>query len=118
MRRRPSTLPATTPPAGTVAALPPAAEVAPQAAQQAPVLSDPPAAVEIKSRPIAAIDASASPETAASPTEPQQNGQDSAQTDPQTQVKSFFAAIKHIPDMLRTAAPAANPPRPPAPVGD
>ncbi len=113
-----STLPATTPPAGTVAALPPAAEVAPQAALQAPVLSDPPAAVEIKSRPIAAIDASASPATAASPTEPQQNGQDSAQTDPQTQVKSFFAAIKHIPDMLRTAAPAANPPRPPAPVGD
>jgi hypothetical protein len=104
-------------PASTDAALPRAAEV-PQAAQQAPVLSDPPAAVEIKSRPIATIDASASPETAAPPTEPQQNAQDSAQTDPRTQVKSFFAAIKHIPDMLRTAAPAANPPRPPAPVGD
>jgi hypothetical protein len=88
--------------------------VAPQAALQAPVPSDPPAAVEIKSRPIASIDASPSPETAAPPTEPQQN----AQADPQTQVKSFFAAIKHIPDMLRTAAPAANPPRPPASVGD
>ncbi len=108
---------ASTPPASTVAAVPPAAEVPPQA-----VLSDPPTAVEIKSRPIAAIDASSSPEAAAPPTDPQQSRQESAQAnapaDPQTQVKGFFAAIKHLPDMLRTAAPAADPPRPPAPVGD
>ncbi len=110
--------PAPIPPASTVATAAPAAEVPQQAVQLAPVPSEPPSAVEIKSRPIASIDASPSPETAAPVPEPQQNAQEGAQADPQTQVKSFFAAIKHIPDMLRTAAPAASPPRPPAPVGD
>ena len=49
---------------GTVTAVTPAAEMAPQPAQQPPAQPDPIAAVEIKSRPIAAVEALPPPEPA------------------------------------------------------
>jgi len=63
--------------------------------------------VEIRSQPpVAAVDPSAPPATA-------------AEADTQGKDKGLLAAIKHLPDLLRPASGAvtAEPPRPPRPVG-
>ena len=91
---------------GAIAVTPPrAADAAPQ---QTPVLAEPPAAVEIKSLPVAGVDASPAPEPA-----PQ------AQAEAQPAGSDFFSAIKHIPDFLRSDSqvPPDQAPRPPMPVG-
>lgn len=95
------------PGAGPVAEARPAAEIAPQPAPQAPAQADPLATVEIKSRPVADIDAT--PQAAA-----QKDAQANVQED-----KGLLSALRHIPDMLRPASGAAtdDPPRPPLPVG-
>jgi hypothetical protein len=76
----------------------------PQPVQQPPAPSEPLPTVEIRSRPVAAIDSSAS----AAP-ENKTGGDD----------KGLFSVFKKIPDMLRSDTPAAdgNAPRPPLPVG-
>jgi hypothetical protein len=62
--------------------------------------------VEIKSQPVAAVDAA--------PTAATSVAQGSAPED-----KGIFAALKKISDMLRPASGATSaPPRPPMPVGD
>jgi hypothetical protein len=96
--------------AATVAPLPREADIAPPG-PQAPLQPDPLAAVEIKSRPVAGVEASPS----AQPPPPPANAQENAQED-----KGLLSAIAHIPDLLRSAptAPASDPPRPPLPVGN
>ena len=94
------------PPSGQTAPIPPAAVQAPvQAApvQPAPTQPDPLTSVEIKSRPVATVDETApSSEQPAAP--PEERG--------------LLSAIKHIFPDLRRPTPTAEPPRPPAPVGD
>ena len=84
-----------------------AAAVAPQPKPQPLLPPDPPTAVEIKSRPVASVDATAEPAPV-------------AQEDAKPEDKGLLSAIKHFPDMLRPAAPApaGEPPRPPLPVGE
>jgi hypothetical protein len=92
---------------GAIAVTPRAADAAPQ---RAPVLADPPAAVEIKSLPVAGVDSAPAPDPA-----PQ------AQAEAQPAGNDFFSAIRHIPDFLRpdthSQVPADQAPRPPMPVG-
>ncbi len=92
---------------GAIPATPRAADAAPQ---QAPVLAEPPAAVEIKSLPVAGVDSAPAPEPA-----PQ------AQAEAQPTGNDFFSAIKRIPDFLspdsHPQVPADQAPRPPMPVG-
>ena len=93
------------PPAiAAVAVAPPAADPAPQPVQQAPVEPEPLPPVEIKSRPVAAVEASPLPEPA-----PPAHEED----------KGILSTLKKIPEMLRPASGAvsADPPRPPLPVG-
>jgi hypothetical protein len=101
------------PAAGAIAALPPRnSDIAPQPAQQAPVQPDPPM-VEVKSLPVAAVEASPSPQPAADPkADAKENGQ--------TADGGLFSVIKHIPTLLRhaTLPPPDQAPRPPLPVGD
>ena len=90
----------------TVGTTPRAADpLLPPPAQQAPVQADPLTTVEIKSQPVASVDASPSP-----PPEPPAEEEE----------KGLFSAIKKIPDLLRTDSrpPGAEAPRPPMPVGD
>jgi hypothetical protein len=91
---------------GAIAVTPRAADAAPQ---QAPVLAEPPAAVEIKTLPVAGVDAPV-PEPA-----PQ------TQAEAQPAGNDFFSAIRHIPDFLSPEShpqvPADKAPRPPMPVG-
>jgi hypothetical protein len=89
----------------TVGAVPRAADRLPPA-QQAPVQSEPLTTVEIKSRPIASVDATPSPQQAP-PAEEEED-------------KGLLSAIKKIPDFLRSDShpPANEAPRPPMPVGD
>ncbi len=96
--------PAEAPVAGTTGAVAPrAAEVVPQPVQQAPVLPEPLTPVEIKSRPVAAVDPSPSPE----PT-----------TQAHAEDKGLLSTLEKIPEMLRPASGAtSDPPRPPLPVG-
>ena len=84
-------------------AVPRAADPLPPPAQQPPVQSEPLTTVEIKSRPIASVDASP-------PQPPAAEEED----------KGLFSAIKRIPDLLRsdTPPPSNEAPRPPMPVGD
>jgi len=95
---------AVAPPAIAVAVAPPAADPALQPVQQAPVQPEPLTPVEIKSRPIAAVEASPPPEPA-----PPAHEED----------RGILATLKKIPEMLRPASGAvsADPPRPPLPVG-
>ena len=92
-----------TPDPVTVGAVPRAADPLPPPAQQPPVQSEPLTTVEIKSRPIASVDAS--------PPQPPAAGEED---------KGLFSAIKRIPDLLRsdTPPPSNEAPRPPMPVGD
>ena len=93
-----------TPDPVTVGAVPRAADhPLPPPAQQPPVQSEPLTTVEIKSRPIASVDASP-------PQPPAAEEED----------KGLFSAIKRIPDLLRsdTPPPSNEAPRPPMPVGD
>ena len=86
----------------TVAAVPPVAETAPAPAEKARMEPEPLAPVEIKSHPVAAVDASA-------PVAPaKEEGQD------------ILSMIKKIPDFLRPKPSAADgdAPRPPLPVGN
>ena len=85
-----------------VAAVPPVAETAPAPAEKARMEPEPLAPVEIKSHPVAAVDASA-PVTPA-----KEEGQD------------ILSMIKKIPDFLRAKPSAADgdAPRPPLPVGN
>jgi hypothetical protein len=101
-------IPAPSKPAATatpaVAAVPPVppAVVTPPAAALAPA---PLGSVEIKSQPVAAVDPSA---PAPAPV---------VQADAQDKDKGFLATLKHLPDLLRPAPAASEPPRPPLPVG-
>jgi hypothetical protein len=92
---------------GAIAVTPRAADAAPQ---QAPVLAEPPAAVEVKSLPVAGVDSAPAPEPA-----------QQAQAETQPAGNDFFSAIKHIPDFLSPEShpqvPADKAPRPPMPVG-
>ncbi len=92
---------------GAIAVTPRAADATPQ---HAPVLAEPPAAVEIKSLPVAGVDSAPAPEPA-----PQ------AQAEAQPASNDFFSAIKHFPDFLspdsHKQVPADQAPRPPMPVG-
>ncbi len=86
----------------TVAAVPPVAETAPAPAEKARMEPEPLAPVEVKSHPVAAVDASA-------PVAPaKEEGQD------------ILSMIKKIPDFLRPKPSAADgdAPRPPLPVGN
>ena len=89
----------------TVGAVPRAADPVTPPTQQAPVQSEPLTTVEIKSRPIASVDASPAPQPA-QPAEEEDKG--------------LLSAIKKIPDFLRSDShpPATEAPRPPMPVGD
>jgi hypothetical protein len=97
---------------GAVAVAPPAADVAPRAAeaapppvQQVPAQPEPLTPVEVKSRPVAAVEASPSPQPA-----PPAHEED----------KGFLSTLAKIPEMLRPASGATSkdPPRPPLPVGE
>jgi hypothetical protein len=82
----------------------------PPAAAPAPL-----APVEIKSRPVADVDATPGAAAAAQDGAQQANAQDDAKED-----KGLLATIKKIPELLRPAAGAttSDPPRPPLPVGE
>jgi hypothetical protein len=88
---------------GAVATAPSAVAISPPAAVAPPLVGT----VEIKSEPVATVDAMP-PATAAQP------------DDGNSKDRGFLATIEHIPDMLRPTAGAttAEPPRPPMPVGD
>lgn len=98
--------------AGAVAVAPPAADLAPRATeavpppvQQAPVQPEPLTPVEVKSRPVAAVEPSPAPEPAAPAHE---------------EDKGILSTLAKIPAMLRPASGATSkdPPRPPLPVGE
>jgi hypothetical protein len=93
------------PAAAAVVVTPPAAEAAREPVQQAPVQPGPLTPVEIKSRPVAAVDLSPSPEPAAPAHEDD---------------KGILSTLAKIPEMLRPASGATSkdPPRPPLPVGE
>ncbi len=97
---------------GAVAVAPPAADVAPRATeavpppvQQAPVQPEPLTPVEVKSRPVAAVEPSPAPEPAVTAHE---------------EDKGILSTLAKIPEMLRPASGATSkdPPRPPLPVGE
>ncbi len=90
--------------AGAVAVAPHAAEVAPPTVQQAPIQPEPLTPVEIKSRPVAAVEEWPSPQPA-SPAHEENKG--------------LLSTLAKIPKMLRPASGATSndPPRPPLPVG-
>ena len=97
---------------GAVAVVPPATDVVPRAAetapppvQQVPLQPEPLTPVEIKSRPVAAVEPLPSPEPAAPAHE---------------EDKGFLSTLVKIPEMLRPASGATSkdPPRPPLPVGE
>jgi hypothetical protein len=94
-------------PVGAIAAVPRTDDAMSPPAQSAPVEPQPLAPVEIKSRPVAAVDA-APPVAAAS-----------VHKDAKTQDTDILSAIKKIPELFRSdpPAPADEAPRPPLPVG-
>jgi len=93
------------PPITAVAAVPPGAETSPPPAQIAPKEPEPLVPVEIKSRPVAAVEATppVAPASAAKEEE-----------------RDLLSMIKKIPDLLRpnVPAPEGEAPRPPLPVGN
>jgi len=93
----------------SAAAAPRAADLQPQPAQQDPIQSEPLTAVEIKSRPVAAVEPLPPPATAPP-----------AQENAQGEDNGLLSAIKKIPDLLRSNSPApdSQPPRPPLPVSE
>ena len=95
----------TAPTPAAVAAVPPVAEPAPPLAEKVPLEPEPLAPVEIKSRPVAAVDESA---PVAPLAEAKQEDRD------------IFSMIKKIPDLLRPKPSASDTdaPRPPLPVGN
>jgi hypothetical protein len=94
-----------TPPPAAVAAVPPAAETAPPPAEKGPLEPEPLAPVEIKSRPVAAVEASppVAPVSAV-----------------KEEDRDILSMIKKIPDLLRPKPSASDgeAPRPPLPVGN
>ncbi len=97
------------PPAtGAIQAGPRAANLQPQPEPPTPATPDPLPAVEIKSRPVAAVEAL--------PPQPAP----AAAGDAQAQDMDLVSAIKKIPEMLRNdkPVPASEAPRPPMPVGE
>jgi hypothetical protein len=90
------------------AAAPNAASPAATTAPQAPAGPDPLPAVEIKSRPVATVEA-APPQPAAAPAEAQSQGE----------ATDLVSAIKKLPELLRNdkPVPPGEAPRPPMPVG-
>jgi hypothetical protein len=90
--------------AGAVAVAPHAAEIAPPTVEQAPIQPDPLTPVEIKSRPVAAVEESPSQQPASAAHE---------------ENKGLLSTLAKIPEMLRPASGATSndPPRPPLPVG-
>ncbi len=94
-----------TPPPAAVAAVPPAAETAPPLAEKVPLEPAPLAPVEIKSRPVAAVEASppVAPVSAV-----------------KEEDRDILSMIKKIPDLLRPKPSASDgeAPRPPLPVGN
>lgn len=93
------------PPSAVVAAVPPGAETPLPSAQLAPATPEPLAPVEIKSLPVAAVEATPTkaPEPAAKEEE-----------------KDLLSMLQKIPDLLRrnARAPDGETPRPPLPVGN
>ena len=93
------------PPVTAVAAVPPAVETSPPPAQIAPTEPEPLTPVEIKSRPVAAVEVTppVAPVSAA-----------------KEEDRDLLSMIKKIPDLLRPNAPApeGEAPRPPLPVGN
>ncbi len=92
-----------------VAAVPAARPLAinPPSAPAAVAVAPPLGTVEIKSQPVATVDAA--PAAAEAP----------AQASAQPEDKGIFAALKKIPEMLRPVSGATStPPRPPMPVGE
>jgi len=89
------------PPVAAASAAAPPTAISPPATAPAAVVP-PLGTVEIKSQPVATVDA----------TPPADDGKGKD--------RGFFATIEHIPDMLRptSGATTAEPPRPPLPVGD
>ncbi len=110
----PAAVPKTEPPPspGTVAAVPRGADVAPPPATPpgpSPTLAEPLTPVEIKSHPIADVDAAAQAQADAGARAEASQGND----------KGLFAALKKIPEFFRTDAhPPDDPPRPPKQVGE
>jgi hypothetical protein len=96
--------PQAAPPAVTAEVAPHAAEVASPTVERAPIQPEPLTPVEIKSRPVAAVEESPSPQPA-SPAHEENKG--------------LLSTLAKIPEMLRPASGATSndPPRPPLPVG-
>jgi hypothetical protein len=102
--------------AAPVAATMPSVPVAVSApAQQTSTEPGPLTAVEIKSRPVAGVGEASPGAQAPAEANNEPDGKAKGETG-----KSFFSAIAHLPDMLRTnaRAPSGDPPRPPMPVGE
>jgi len=93
------------PPVTAITVVPPAAETSPPPAQIAPKEPEPLVPVEIKSRPVAAVEATP-PEAPVSAAKEEE--------------RDFLSMIKKIPDLLRpnVPAPEGEAPRPPLPVGN
>jgi len=93
------------PPVTAITVVPPAAETSPPPAQIAPTEPEPLTPVEIKSRPVAAVEATppVAPVSAAKEEE-----------------RDILSMIKKIPDLLRPSAsvPDGEAPRPPLPIGN
>src|SRR5262249_18509798 len=87
-------------------AIPVTPRVPDAAPQQAPVLTEPPTTVEIKSLPVAGVDS-----TPASDPAPQ------AQAEAQPTGNAFFSAFKFFSPDSHPQVPADKAPRPPMPVG-
>lgn len=97
---------------GGVAAMPHAADVAPQPAQQAPVALAPPAPVDIKSLPVAGVDPS-------QPQQPAAPAQEASQGENKAAANGLFSVFANLPNLLRsdTPRPDSEAPRPPMPIG-
>jgi hypothetical protein len=102
---------------GAIAVVPRADDLTPPPMQQAPAESEPLPTVEIKSRPVAAVEASPAPPAKE---KAQENVQENVPENAQVEDKSLLSAIKKIPDLFRPKAAASDgeAPRPPLPVGD
>ena len=101
--------------AAVTATAPSVSAATPIPVQQPAADPSPLTTVEIKSRPVAGV-ADASP---AAKMQEQASGEPDGNTKGETD-KGFFAAIAHLPDMLRSDKhpPSNEPPRPPLPVGE
>ncbi len=98
---------------GGVAAMPRPTDVAPQPAQQAPVALAPPAAVDIKSLPVAGVDPSQPQQQPAAP------AQEASRSENKAAANGLFSVFANLPNLLRsdTPRPDSEAPRPPMPIG-